>query len=285
MAKEQIKSDGRQKKSVEKYLEEISLCNPIPSAEEVELTRRVRKGDSSALDKLVTANLRFVISIAKQYQGQGLPLEDLISEGNLGLIKAAGRFDETRGFKFISYAVWWIRQSILQALAEQTRMVRLPMHHVGSIHKVGKVFEKLHKKYDREPSLSEIADCLGMTAREVGDVLNMSVQHLSLDEPFKQGENSKLLDVLENEKNVATDSHVMKESLIEEINNILVRLKPREAEIIRFSFGLVGERPLTLDEIGKHFKLTRERIRQIKEKALRRMRHHTRSEPLRKYLG
>ncbi len=285
MRKEQFKSGNRQKTSIEKYLEEIIVFTLLAPAEEIELTRRVRKGESFALDKLVKANLRFVISIAKQYQGRGLPLEDLISEGNLGLIKAAQRFDETRGFRFISYAVWWIRQSILQALAEQPRVVRLPLNRVGAIHKVGKVLEKLQRQHGREPSLHEVADCLEMTDYEVADILKTSAQHLSLEKPLKQEDGGSLLDVLENERDASPDDFLMQESLKEEIHKILVTLKPREAEIIRLSFGLVGERALTLEEIGKYFKLTRERIRQIKDKALRRIRHHTRSEPLKKYLG
>jgi len=286
MRKEQFKSVNRQKNSLEKYLEEIVVFNPLPPAEEIELTRRVRKGESFALEKLVKANLRFVISIAKRYQGNGLALEDLICEGNLGLIEAAKRFDETRGFKFISYAVWWIRQSILQALAEQTRMVRLPMNRVGAIHKVGKVLEKLQRQYEREPSLHEVADCLEMTDYEVSDILKTSAQHLSLERPLKQEDgSSSLLDVLENERDASPDDLLMQESLKEEIHKILVTLEPREAEIIRLSFGLVGERALNLEEIGDYFKLTRERVRQIKDNALRRMRHHTRSEPLKKYLG
>ena len=282
MTRVQTKSDHKQKTSLEKYFREIGLCNPIPPSEEVELTRRVRAGDSSALDKLVSANLRFVVSVAKQYQGHGLSLEDLISEGNLGLLKAAQKYDETRGFKFISYAVWWIRQTILSALADQTRMVRLPMNRISSIHKVRKVVEKLHKKYERRPSLYEIADYLELTDKEVGDVLNTSAQHLSLDEPFLKDASSKVLVVLESD---LTDDDVMKESLSQEINNILTGLEPREADIIRYAFGLVGERPLTLEEIGAHYGLTRERIRQIREKAIRRMRHHSRSDLLRKYLG
>ena len=280
-----MKYANGQKKSVEKYLDEIVAFTPLPPREEAELARRVRKGESLALDKLVKANLRFVISIAKEYQGYGLPFEDLISEGNLGLMKAAQRFDETRGFKFISYAVWWIRQGILQALAEQSRVVRLPMNRVGAIHKVGRVFEKLQKQYEREPSLREVADCLETTDYEVADVLKTSAQHLSLDKPFQQDDGSRLLDVLENDKNASPDAFLMKESLKQGINKVLATLKPREAEIIRLYFGLVGERPLTLDEIGEYFKLTRERIRQIKEKALRGMRHRGRSEQLRRCLG
>lgn len=285
MAKKQKKADNRPKQSIEKYLEEIGGFTPLPPAEEIELTRRIRKGESKALDKLVKANLRFVISVAKEYQGQGLPLQDLISEGNLGLIKAAQRFDETRGFKFISYAVWWIRQSILQALAEQSRVVRLPLNRVGAINKVGRVLEKLEKEFGREPSMAELADTMEMTDYEVADVMKTSARHLSLDEPFKEDEGNNLLDVLESDKYAPPDDSLMQESLKEEIDKVLVTLKPREAEIIRLYFGLEGDRPLTLEEIGEHFQLTRERVRQIKEKALRRMRHRSRLEPLRKYLG
>jgi len=285
MAKKQKKPDNRPKQSIEKYLEEIGGFTPLPPAQEIELTRRIRKGESSALDQLVKANLRFVISVAKEYQGQGLPLQDLISEGNLGLIKAAQRFDETRGFKFISYAVWWIRQSILQALAEQSRVVRLPLNRVGAINKVGRVLEKLEKRYGREPSMHEVADSMEMTDYEVADVLKTSARHLSLDEPFKEEEGNNLLDVLESDRYSPPDDSLMQESLKEEIDKVLITLKPREAEIIRLYFGLEGDRPLTLEEIGEHFRLTRERVRQIKEKALRRMRHRSRLEPLRKYLG
>lgn len=283
--KKRKKTENRPKQSIEKYLEEIGGYSPLPPEEEIELTRRIRQGDSEALDKLVKANLRFVISVAKEYQGQGLPLQDLISEGNLGLIKAAQRFDETRGFKFISYAVWWIRQSILQALAEQSRVVRLPLNRVGAINKVGRALEQLEKAYGREPSMQEVADSMEMTAYEVADVLKTSARHLSLDEPFKEEDGNNLLDVLESDRYSPPDDSLMQESLKEEIDKVLVTLKPREAEIIRLYFGLEGDRPLTLEEIGEHFKLTRERVRQIKEKALRRMRHRSRLEPLRKYLG
>ena len=244
------------------------------------MTRRIRKGESSALHRLVKANLRFVISVAKGYQGQGLPLQDLISEGNLGLIKAAQRFDETRGFKFISYAVWWIRQSILQALAEHSRVVRLPLNRVGAINKVGRVLEQLEKQYGREPSMHEVADNTEMTEYEVADVLKTSARHLSLDEPFKEEERNNLLDVLESDKYAPPDDSLMQESLKEEIDKVLTTLMPREAEIVRLYFGLEGHRPLNLEEIGEHFQLTKERIRQIKEKALRRMRHRSRLEPL-----
>jgi len=285
MAKKKKISESRSKQSIEKYLEEIGGYSPLPPEEEIRLARLIRKGDTAALDRLVKANLRFVISVAKEYQGQGLPLQDLISEGNLGLIKAAQRFDETRGFKFISYAVWWIRQSILQALAEQSRVVRLPLNRVGAINKIGRALEQLEKAFGREPSMDEVAKKMEMTAYEVADVLKTSARHLSLDEPFKEEDGNNLLDVIESDRYAPPDNTLMKESLQVEIEKVLSTLKPREAEIIRLYFGLDGDRPLTLEEIGEHFQLTRERVRQIKEKALRRLRHRSRLEPLRKYLG
>lgn len=285
MTKKKRITESKSKQSIEKYLEEIGGFSPLPPEKEIELARRIRKGDADALDQLVKANLRFVISVAKEYQGQGLPLQDLISEGNLGLIKAAQRFDETRGFKFISYAVWWIRQSILQALAEQSRVVRLPLNRVGAINKVGRALEALEKAYGREPSMEEIADRMAMTSFEVADVLKTSARHLSLDEPFKQEDGNNLLDVLESDRYDPPDGFLMRESLRVEIEKVLRTLKSREAEIVRLYFGLDGDRPLTLEEIGEYFKLTRERVRQIKEKALRRLRHRSRLEPLRKYLG
>lgn len=278
-------SENRTKQSIEKYLEEIGGYSPLPPEDEVRLAREIRRNNPRALDQLVKANLRFVISVAKEYQGQGLPLQDLISEGNLGLIKAAQRFDETRGFKFISYAVWWIRQSILQALAEQSRVVRLPLNRVGAINKVGRALEKLEKEFGREPSMEEVAEKMELTAYDVADVLKTSARHLSLDEPFKEEEGNSLLDVIESDRYAPPDDDLMKESLQEEVTKVLSTLKPREAEIIKLYFGLGGDRPLTLEEIGEHFKLTRERVRQIKEKALRRLRHRSRLEPLRKYLG
>ena len=285
MAKKKKVSESRSKQSIEKYLEEIGGYSPLPPEEEIRLARLIKKGDTIALDKLVKANLRFVISVAKEYQGQGLPLQDLISEGNLGLIKAAQRFDETRGFKFISYAVWWIRQSILQALAEQSRVVRLPLNRVGAINKIGRALEQLEKVFGREPSINEVASKMDMTAFEVADVLNTSARHLSLDEPFKDEDGNNLLDVIESDRYAPPDNMLMQESLQVEIDKVLSTLKPREAEIIKLYFGLDGDRPLTLEEIGEHFQLTRERVRQIKEKALRRLRHRSRLEPLRKYLG
>lgn len=285
MTKKKKRNESRSKQSIEKYLEEIGGYSPLTPDEEITLARKIKGGDDVALDKLVKANLRFVISVAKEYQGQGLPLQDLISEGNLGLIKAAQRFDETRGFKFISYAVWWIRQSILQALAEQSRVVRLPLNRVGAINKVGRALEQLEKDFGREPSMTEIADKMEMSTFEVADVLKTSARHLSLDEPFKEEDGNSLLDVIESDRYAPPDNTLMKESLRVEIEKVLSTLKSREAEIVRLYFGLDGDRPLTLEEIGEHFKLTRERVRQIKEKALRRLRHRSRLEPLRKYLG
>jgi len=285
MAKKKKISESRSKQSIEKYLEEIGGYSPLPPEEEIRLARLIKKGDTAALDKLVKANLRFVISVAKEYQGQGLPLQDLISEGNLCLIIAAQRFDETRGFKFISYAVWWIRQSILQALAEQSRVVRLPLNRVGAINKIGRALEQLEKAFGREPSINEVAMKMEMTAFEVADVLKTSARHLSLDEPFKDEDGNNLLDVIESDRYAPPDNTLMKESLQIEIDKVLETLKVREAEIIKLYFGLDGDRPLTLEEIGEHFKLTRERVRQIKEKALRRLRHRSRLDPLRKYLG
>ncbi len=285
MAKKKKVVGSRTKQSIEKYLEEIGGFSPLKPEEEIDLARRIRRGDEEALDMLVKANLRFVISVAKEYQGQGLPLQDLISEGNLGLIKAAQRFDETRGFKFISYAVWWIRQSILQALAEQSRVVRLPLNRVGAINKIGRALESLEKTFGREPSMDEVATRMEMSTFEVADVIKTSARHLSLDEPFKEEAGNSLLDVIESDRYSPPDNTLMKESLQVEVEKILSTLKPREAEIIRLYFGLEGDRPLTLEEIGEHFRLTRERVRQIKEKALRRLRHRSRLEPLRKYLG
>ncbi len=229
--------------------------------------------------------MRFVVSVAKQYQGQGLTLGDLINEGNLGLIKAANRFDETRGFKFISYAVWWIRQSILQALAEQSRVVRLPLNRVGALNKIGKALSALEQAYEREPSATEIADQLEMTPFEVSDTLKISGKHLSLDAPFNQDENSRLLDVLENDELPAPDTSLINESLKIEVQRALATLTRREAEVVKLYFGLGREHPLTLEEIGEQFRLTRERVRQIKEKAIKRLRHASRSKPLRSYLG
>ena len=234
---------------------------------------------------MTKANLRFVVSVAKQYQNQGLTLGDLINEGNLGLIKAAKRFDETRGFKFISYAVWWIRQSILQALAEQSRVVRLPLNRVGALNKIGKAFSNLEQEFEREPSASEIAEELEMTPFEVSDTLKISGRHLSMDAPFNQGEDNRLLDVIKNDRQPPPDSLLMQESLRKEVDRALSTLTKREAEVVKLYFGLDQEHPLTLEEIGEQFSLTRERVRQIKEKAIKRLRHASRSRALRTYLG
>ncbi len=276
---------NRESQSLEKYLQEIGKVDLIKPDEEIELARRIKKGDQIALEKLTKANLRFVVSVAKQYQNQGLSLGDLINEGNLGLIKAAKRFDETRGFKFISYAVWWIRQSILQALAEQSRIVRLPLNRVGALNKIGKAFSALEQEFEREPSASELAEELDMSAFEVADTLKISGRHLSMDAPFAQGEDNRLLDVIHDDRQPSPDNTLMKESLKQEVRRALSTLSDREAEIIRLYFGLDLEHSLTLEEIGERFSLTRERVRQIKEKALRRLRDKTRSKTLKSYLG
>ncbi|MBK6765415.1 MAG: RNA polymerase sigma factor RpoD/SigA [bacterium] len=275
----------RANQSLERYLQEIGEVALLTPDEEIKLAKRIRKGDQIALEKLTKANLRFVVSVAKQYQNQGLSLGDLINEGNLGLIKAAKRFDETRGYKFISYAVWWIRQSILQALAEQSRVVRLPLNRVGALNKIGKTFSSLEQEYEREPTAMEIAEALDISAYEVTDTLRMSGRHLSIDAPFAQGEDNRLLDIVHNDTQPPPDATLMKESLRQDIERSLSSLTPREAEVIRLYFGLDREHPLTLEEIGELFKLTRERVRQIKEKALRRLRHASRSNSLRSYLG
>ena len=272
-------------RSLSQYLEEIGKYEPLHPSREVELAQAIKKGNRLAMKELVEANLRFVVSVAKDYQGQGLPLTDLINEGNMGLMKAAGRFDETRGFKFISYAVWWIRQSILQALAEQSRIVRLPLNRVGALNKIGKELSKLEQEYERLPSAHELAESLEMTVGEVADTLKISGRHLSMDAPFAQGEDNRLLDVLENEEIPNPDFELMGESLKVEIERALSKLTKREAEVIRLYFGIGREHSLTLEEIGERFDLTRERVRQIKEKALRKLRHHNRSAALRVYLG
>jgi len=278
-------SRSRSEQSLERYLQEIGEVPLLTPEEEIELAKRIKKGDHEALEKLTKANLRFVVSVAKQYQNQGLSLGDLINEGNLGLIKAANRFDETRGFKFISYAVWWIRQSILQALAEQSRVVRLPLNRVGALNKIGKALSALEQEFEREPSAAEIADELDMTPYEVSDTLKISGKHLSLDAPFNQDEESRLLDVLASNELPSPDNRLMRESLKIEVERALASLTPREAEVVKLYFGLGREHPLTLEEIGERFNLTRERVRQIKEKAIRRLRHASRSKPLRSYLG
>jgi RNA polymerase primary sigma factor len=276
---------NRESQSLEKYLQEIGKVDLLVPEEEIDLARRIKKGDQLALEKLTKANLRFVVSVAKQYQNQGLSLGDLINEGNLGLIKAAKRFDETRGFKFISYAVWWIRQSILQALAEQSRIVRLPLNRVGALNKIGKAFSALEQEFEREPSASELAEELDMSLFEVADTLKISGRHLSMDAPFAQGEDNRLLDVIHDDRQPSPDNTLMKESLKQEVRRALSTLSEREAEIIRLYFGLDLEHSLTLEEIGERFSLTRERVRQIKEKALRRLRDKTRSKTLKAYLG
>ncbi|MDQ1151391.1 MULTISPECIES: sigma-70 family RNA polymerase sigma factor [Sphingobacterium] len=275
---------NRESQSLDKYLHEIGKVDLITAEEEVELAQRIREGDQVALEKLTKTNLRFVVSVAKQYQNQGLTLGDLINEGNLGLIKAAKRFDETKGFKFISYAVWWIRQSILQAIAEQSRIVRLPLNQVGSLSKISKAFSKLEQEYEREPSPEELADILETTVDKVSDTLSNSGRHVSMDAPFVQGEENTLLDVLENH-DPDTDSSLIDESLSEEIKRSLATLTEREREIIVLFFGLGSNHQLSLEEIGEKFSLTRERVRQIKDKALQRLRHTSRSKILKSYLG
>jgi RNA polymerase primary sigma factor len=276
---------NRESMSLDKYLQEIGKVDLITPDEEVVLARKIREGDQLALNKLTKANLRFVVSVSKQYQNQGLTLGDLINEGNFGLIKAAQRFDETRGFKFISYAVWWIRQAILQALAEQSRIVRLPLNRVGALNKISKIFSELEQKYEREPSPEELAEVLELTAAEVVDTLSISGRHVSMDAPFSQGEENSLLDVLENEAAVTPDFDLISDSLRREVVRALATLTEREADVVSLYFGLNGENSLTLEEIGEKFNLTRERVRQIKEKAIRRLRHTTRSKSLKPYLG
>ena len=278
-------SVSRASQSLDKYLQEIGEVPLLTPEEEIELAQRIKQSDQEALEKLTKANLRFVVSVAKQYQNQGLSLGDLINEGNLGLIKAAKRFDETRGFKFISYAVWWIRQSILQALAEQSRVVRLPLNRVGALNKIGKAYSALEQEFEREPSASEIAEQLEMTDFEVADTLKISGRHLSMDAPFSNSEDKRLLDVIQNDHQPPPDSDLMSESLKIEIERALATLTKREAEVVRLYFGLGQEHPLTLEEIGERFNLTRERVRQIKEKAIRRLRHASRSRTLRAFLG
>ena len=276
---------NRESQSLDKYLQEIGKVDLLTPDEEVELAKRIREGDQMALEKLTKANLRFVVSVAKQYQNQGLSLGDLINEGNLGLIKAGQRFDETRGFKFISYAVWWIRQSILQALAEQSRIVRLPLNRVGSLNKISKTFSELEQRFEREPSPDELADVLEVTTSEVVDTMKISGRHVSMDAPFVQGEENSLLDVLENDMENTPDNELMNDSLRREVQRALSTLTQREADVISFYFGLNGEHSMTLEEIGEKFNLTRERVRQIKEKAIRRLRHTSRSKALKPYLG
>ena len=275
---------NRESASLDKYLQEIGREELITVEEEVELAQRIRNGDQEALEKLTRANLRFVVSVAKQYQNQGISLPDLINEGNLGLIKAAEKFDETRGFKFISYAVWWIRQSILQALAEQSRIVRLPLNQVGSLNKINKALSKFEQEHERMPSADELAEYLDIPPEKIADTLRVSGRHVSVDAPFVDGEDNSLLDVLVNPVSPNADSGLVNESLNKEIERALSTLTERERDIIRYFFG-IGCQEMTLEEIGEKFGLTRERVRQIKEKAVRRLRHSARSKLLKGYLG
>ncbi len=276
---------NRESQSLDKYLQEIGKVDLITAEMEVELAKRIRAGDQIALEKLTKANLRFVVSVAKQYQNNGLTLGDLINEGNVGLIKAAMRFDETRGFKFISYAVWWIRQSILQALAEQSRVVRLPLNRVGSLNKISRAFSELEQKFQREPSPAEVAEIMDVTIEEVESTMSVGGRQISVDAPFVQGEENKLLDVLESNSEETPDAALMMDSLKLEVSRALSTLSERESEVICDYYGLNGGHPMTLEEIGDKFKLTRERVRQIKEKATRRLRHTSRSKYLKSYLG
>ena len=275
---------NRESASLDKYLQEIGREELITVEQEVELAARIRKGDRRALETLTKANLRFVVSVAKQYQNQGLSLPDLINEGNLGLIKAAEKFDETRGFKFISYAVWWIRQSILQALAEQARIVRLPLNQVGSLNKITKALAKFEQENERRPSSEELANIIGLPVDKIGDTLKVQGRHISVDAPFVEGEDNSLLDVLVNDDSPMADKTLVNESLSKEIDRALDTLTPREKDIIRMFFG-IGCHEMTLEEIGQTFGLTRERVRQIKEKAIRRLRQNSRSRLLKSYLG
>jgi RNA polymerase primary sigma factor len=279
---------NRESQSLDKYLQEIGRVELLTGDEEIEIAKQIKRGGDEgqrAMERLTKANLRFVVSVAKQYQNQGLSLGDLINEGNLGLIKAAKRFDETRGFKFISYAVWWIRQSILQALAEQSRIVRLPLNRVGALNKIGKKYSEMEQTLEREPTSAELADQLDMSMTEVTDTIKISGRHLSVDAPFNDGEDNRLLDVLPNDQQPPPDHGLMAESLRVEVRRALSTLSDREAEVVRLYFGLDNEHSLTLEEIGERFNLTRERVRQIKEKAIRRLRHASRSKALRAYLG
>jgi RNA polymerase primary sigma factor len=276
---------NRESQSLDKYLQEIGKVDLLTADEEVVLAKLIKSGDKVALEKLTKANLRFVVSVAKQYQNQGLSLSDLINEGNLGLIKSAQRFDETRGFKFISYAVWWIRQSILQALAEQSRIVRLPLNRVGSLNKISRTFSELEQKYEREPTAEEMAEVLEVSANEVRDTMKVSGRHVSVDAPFIQGEENSLLDVLENRSEEKPDDELMHDSLRKEIQRSLSTLTDREADVILLYFGLNGTHAMTLEEIGARFQLTRERVRQIKEKGIKKLRQSSRSDTLKPYLG
>ena len=276
---------NRETASLDKYLQEIGKVDLISADEEVALAQRIKQGDKIALEKLTKSNLRFVVSVSKQYQNQGLSLPDLINEGNLGLIKAAQRFDETRGFKFISYAVWWIRQSILQALAEQSRIVRLPLNKIGSINKINKAYAKLEQKHERAPNVNEIANLLEITENEVKESMKNAGRHVPMDAPLIQDEDNNMYDVLRNDEGPTPETNLMYDSLKKEISRAISTLTPREADVIKLYFGLNQSHPMTLEEIGERFDLTRERVRQIKEKAIRRLKHTSRSKILKTYLG
>lgn len=276
---------NRETQSLDKYLQEIGRIDLITAEEEVKLTKRIKGGDQAALDKMVKANLRFVVSVAKQYQSHGLTLGDLINEGNVGLVKAAVRFDETRGFKFISYAVWWIRQSILQALAEQSRVVRLPLNRVGALNKLNRTFAALEQKFQRDPSAEELAEVMEVDSDEIMETVRMGSRQISINAPFIQGEEHDLMDVLENESEETPDSKLLAISLSHDLQRSLSTLTPRESDIISLYYGLNGKSAMTLEEIGFKLGLTRERVRQIKEKGIQRLRHTSRSKVLRHYLG
>ena len=275
---------NRESASLEKYLQEIGHQDLLTVDEEVELAQQIRKGDRKALERLTKANLRIVVSVAKQYQNKGLSLPDLINEGNLGLIKAAEKFDETRGFKFISYAVWWIRQSILQAIAEQSRIVRLPLNQVGSVNRIARELNKFEQENERRPSVEEMADRIDLPEEKIADAMKMNTHHVSMDAPFAEGEDNSLLDILPNNDSPATDNELDMESLRAEISRALDILNDREKKVIKAFFG-IGTSEMTLEEIGDKYNLTRERVRQIKEKAIRRLRHNTKSKTLKSYLG
>ena len=275
---------NRESKSLDKYLQDISKIDLITAEEEVELAQKIKRGDQRALEKLVSANLRFVVSVAKQYQNQGLTLPDLINEGNFGLVKAAQRFDETRGFKFISYAVWWIRQSILQALAEQSRVVRLPLNKIGSINKINKTFSYLEQAHERPPSAEEIAEELGLSVSEVKQSLKNAGKHISMDAPFAEGEDSNLYDVISASETPMPDTELVKESIREEIGRVLDTLSEREADVVKLYYGIGQSSTMTLDEIGNTFDLTRERVRQIREKAIRKLRKSAKSDLIQSFI-
>ncbi len=276
---------NRESQSLDRYFQEIGKVELLTAEEEISLAIQIRSGDHTALERLTKANLRFVVSVAKQYQNQGLSLGDLINEGNLGLIKAAKRFDETRGFKFISYAVWWIRQSILQALAEQSRIVRLPLNRVGALNKIGKAYRNLEQEFEREPSKNELASELDMNVKDVAEALKIFRRHVSVDAPFSESDESSLLDIIQNDQQPSPDNSLMSESLKKDIESALTTLSERESEVLKLYFGFTKDHSYTLEEIGDKFNLTRERVRQIKEKAIRRLRHASRSKNLRTYLG